>query len=147
MVTPTSDAILETTPSSKFRPTEFDYWNDKQGPGPRLMGARTLTGEEVRNDKDEKLGEIKEIMLDVPTGRVAYAVMSVGGLFGLGDKLFAIPWSAFELDTEDKCFRVDADKELFKNAPGFDKDAWPTMADETWARSIHVYYGAIPYWE
>lgn len=42
---------------------------------------------------------------------------------------------------------METEKEVFKNAPGFDKDAWPTMADETWARSVHVYYGAIPYWE
>lgn len=147
MVTPTGDALLDTSPRETPRAMDFDYWDTKQGPGPRLMGASTLTGEDVRNFKDEKLGDIKEIMIDVPTGRVAYAVLSVGGLLGLGDKLFAIPWSALELDTENKCFRIEAEKELFKNAPGFDKDAWPTMADETWARGVHVYYGAVPYWE
>lgn len=147
MVTLTDDAVLEMTPRVNLRATDFDYWNDKQGPGPRLMGASTLSGDDVRNGSDEKLGEIKEIMIDVPTGRVAYAVMSVGGLFGLGDKLFAIPWSALELDPGNHCFRMDAEPELFKNAPGFDKDSWPSMADETWARSVHTYYGAIPYWE
>jgi sporulation protein YlmC with PRC-barrel domain len=147
MVTPTGDALLDTSPRVAPHAMDFDYWDNKRGPGPRLMGASTLTGEDVRNTKDEKLGDIKEIMIDVPTGRVAYAVLSVGGVLGLGDKLFAIPWSALELDTENKCFRMEAEKELFKNAPGFDKDAWPTMADETWARSVHVYYGAIPYWE
>jgi len=147
MVTPTSDALLDPALRASPRAPDFDYWNDKQGPGPRLMGASTLQGEDVRNLKDEKLGDIKEIMIDVPTGRVAYAVLSVGGMFGLGNKLFAIPWSALELDTGNKCFRMAAEKEVFKNAPGFDKDAWPTMADETWARTVHVYYGAIPYWE
>ena len=38
MVTPTSDALLETTPRVSPRAPDFDYWNDKQGPGPRLMG-------------------------------------------------------------------------------------------------------------
>ena len=84
--------------------------------------------------------------IDVPTGRVAYAVMSVGGLFGIGDKLFAIPWQALTLDTENKCFRMNISSEQLKNAPGFDKDHWPTMADQTWAQQIHDYYGAEPYW-
>jgi len=69
------------------------YWDDKRGPGPRIMAADTLEGDDVRNDADEKLGKLAHIMLDVPTGRVAYGVLSVGGFLGLGDKLFAIPWS------------------------------------------------------
>ena len=116
------------------------------GPGPRLMSADTLQGDEVYNAADEKLGEITDIMIDVPTGRVAYAVMSVGGVLGLGDKLFAVPWSALRLDTERKCFRLDASKEQVENAPGFDKDHWPSMADPAWASEVHGYYGAQPYW-
>ena len=81
-----------------------------------------------------------------PSGRIAYAVLSFGGFLGLGDKLFAIPWSALELDTEDKCFILDTDVERLKEAPGFDKDHWPSMADERWATSIHDYYHVTPYW-
>jgi sporulation protein YlmC with PRC-barrel domain len=116
------------------------------GPGPRLMSADTLQGDDVYNAADEKLGEITDIMIDVPSGRVAYAVMSVGGVLGLGDKLFAVPWSALRLDTERKCFRLDASKERVENAPGFDKDHWPSMADPAWANEVHGYYGAQPYW-
>ena len=116
------------------------------GPGPRIMAADTLQGDDVYNMADEKLGEITDIMIDVPSGRVAYAVMSVGGVLGLGDKLMAIPWSALRLDTERKCFRLDVAKERVENAPGFDKDHWPSMADPTWAADVHGYYGAAPYW-
>jgi sporulation protein YlmC with PRC-barrel domain len=121
-------------------------WTGAGGPGPRIMSADTLQGDDVYNAADEKLGEITDIMIDVPSGRVAYAVMSVGGVLGLGDKLFAVPWSALRLDTERKCFRLDASKERVENAPGFDKDHWPSMADPTWANEVHGYYGAQPYW-
>ena len=60
---------------------------------------------------------------------------------GMGGKLFATPWSALTLDTENKCFVLNVDKERLDNAPGFDKDKWPDMADQTWADEIHSYYG------
>jgi len=121
-----------------------DYWND--GPGPQVMAADTLIGDDVRNGANEKLGTITDIMIDVPTGRVAYAVMSVGGVLGVGAKLFAIPWSAMALDTHSKCFRLNVAKERFDAAPGFDRDHWPTMADQRWAEDVHRFYGAQPYW-
>ena len=133
-------------PDARYR-TGDDYWTrDNQGPGPQVMAADTLTGDEVRNGADEKLGEITDIMLDIPTGRVAYAVMSVGGVLGIGNKLFAIPWSAMQLDTENKCFRLNVAKERFDQAPGFDKDHWPSMADQRWAEDVHAFYEARPYW-
>ncbi len=127
--------------------TGDDYWSEPgKGPGPQVMAADTLTGDDVRNDANEKLGEITDIMLDVPTGRVAYAVMSVGGVLGVGNKLFAIPWSAMQLDTQNKCFRLNVAKERFEEAPGFDKDHWPSMADQRWAEDVHSFYQARPYW-
>ncbi|MDZ4817790.1 MAG: PRC-barrel domain-containing protein [Planctomycetota bacterium] len=115
------------------------------GPGPRLMGANTLEGNDVYNTQDEDLGDIKEIMLDVHSGRVNYAVLSFGGFLGMGDELFAVPWSALTLDTKNKRFVLDVEKSRLEDAPGFDKDKWPNMADETWAKGIHDYYGTKPY--
>lgn len=115
------------------------------GPGPRLMGANTLDGNDVYNKQNEDLGDIKEIMIDVPSGRVAYAVLSFGGFLGMGDKLFAVPWTALQLDTVNKRFVLDISKERLEQAPGFDKDAWPDMADPTWATALHDYYGVKPY--
>lgn len=112
------------------------------GPGPRLMGAETLIGNDVYNSADEDLGDIKEIMLDVATGEVAYAVLSFGSFLGFGEKLFAVPWQSLKLDSINKRFILDIDKSRLENAPGFDKDDWPDMADETWARGIHTYYGS-----
>ncbi len=117
------------------------------GPGPYVMAADTLQGDEVFNRQGENLGEIKSIMIDVPTGQVAYAVLSCGGFLGMGDKLFAIPWKTLTLDADNKCFVVNLDKERLKNAPGFDKDHWPSMVDQRWATEVHSYYQSRPYWE
>jgi len=122
-------------------------YENTSGPGPQLMTASTLEGDKVVNRQGEDLGEIDEIMIDVPRGRIAYAVMSSGGFLGMGDKLFAIPWSALTLDTDNKCFILDVDKQRLENAPGFDKDHWPSMADPQFGSQIHSYYGARPYWE
>jgi sporulation protein YlmC with PRC-barrel domain len=111
------------------------------GPGPRLMGADTLIGDDVMNRAGENLGDIKEIMLDMNTGQVAYAVLAFGGLMGMGEKLFAVPWQAMQLDTVNKCFTLDIPKEQLQNAPGFDKDAWPDMEDIQWQSQVHTFYG------
>ena len=62
----------------------------------------------------------------------------------MGEKLFAVPWAALKLDTVNKRFMLDASKERLKDAPGFDKNDWPDMADASWEKSIHDYYGTTP---
>ena len=117
----------------------------RHGPGPGIMGADTLLGNDVYSHREEDLGDIKEIMIDMRSGRVGYAVLSFGGFLGLGEKLFAVPWSALVLDTENKRFVLKVEKDRLKDAPGFDKDQWPDMADQSWASEIHSYYGTKPY--
>lgn len=117
------------------------------GPGPDVMAARTLTGDKVYNALGEDLGTIEDIMLDVKGGRIAYAVLSFGGVLGMGEKYFAIPWSALTLDADRECFVLDIDRDKLKNAPGFDKSHWPSMADQRWAEEVYRYYDARPYWQ
>lgn len=110
------------------------------GPGPRLMGADTLMGEDVYNSQGEDLGDIKEIMLDMQSGEVAYAVLSFGGVMGMGTKLFAVPWQALQLDTQNKRFILDVSKEKLQRAPGFDKDDWPDMASAEFTDEMSSFY-------
>ncbi|MFZ6774944.1 PRC-barrel domain-containing protein [Undibacterium sp. SXout7W] len=114
--------------------------NDHKGPGSELMGAHTLTGDNVVNPAGEHLGDIKEIMLDMRTGHVAYAVVAFGGLLGIGEKLFAVPWKALTLDTINKCFILNIEKTRFESAPGFDNNHWPDMANQAWSDNVHHYY-------
>lgn len=102
------------------------YRDTDSGPGPRLMGADTLMGEDVYNRMDEDLGDIKEIMLDMQTGQVAYAVLSFGGILGMGNKLFAVPFQALELDTVNKRFILDVSKERLETPPASTRTTGPT---------------------
>ncbi|MCA3862792.1 MAG: PRC-barrel domain-containing protein, partial [Burkholderia sp.] len=87
-----------------------------------------------------------DITLDVRSGRIAYAVVGSGGVRGLGDKLLAVPWNMLVLDVERKCFVLPVATEHVRDAPGFDRDRWPAMADPDWAGALHAYYGTAPYW-
>ena len=126
----------------EMRDTFGMYKGTLNGPGPQLMGANTLVGNDVYNHKEESLGDIKEIMLDISSGKVSYAVLSFGTFLGMGEKLFAVPWDALKLDTQNKRFVLAIEKERLSKAPGFDKHKWPNMADKTWAKDIDTYYAA-----
>lgn len=113
------------------------------GPGPRIMAADSLTGEKVVNQKGDTLGHITHIMLDIVAGTIAYAVLSFGGVLGMGDKLFAVPWKSLALDVDNKWFVLNIDAERLRGAPGFDKKHWPAMADPMWASQVEAYYGPV----
>jgi len=85
-------------------------------------------------------------MIDIESGSVSYAVLSFGGFMGIGNKYFAIPWAMLEIDTEEKCFRLDVTKEALEEAPGFDKDNWPQVVTRDWLSDLYVYYDLPPYW-
>ena len=113
-----------------------------------VVSASKIIGEAVVNRQNEDLGKIHELVIDAKDGRLAYAVLSFGGFMGMGNKLFALPWKAFQFaETENKLV-LNVDKEKLKAAPGFDKDAkWPDFADRTWGTTIYKYYGYDPYWK
>ena len=112
----------------------------KRGPGPELMGANTLVGNDVYNLQGVDIGDIKEIMLDMRTGSVSYAVLSFEPFLSMGEKLFAVPWNALKLDIQRKRFTLDVAKDRLKDAPGFDKNDWPDMADQVWQDELRRYY-------
>jgi sporulation protein YlmC with PRC-barrel domain len=127
-----TEKIRQTDPERKYR---------------KVLAASTLAGDAVKNSAGEDLGKIDEIMIDIPTGRVAYAVLSFGGFLRMGNRLFAVPWDVLTVDEDRKHFILDVDKGHLENAPGFDKDNWPDMADRSFGTKIYGYYGRTPYWE
>jgi sporulation protein YlmC with PRC-barrel domain/hemerythrin-like domain-containing protein len=111
---------------------------------PEVISATTIEGDKIVNEKGEDLGNIKDIMIDLKDGSVAYVVLSFGGFLGLGDKLFGVPWKAIHKDPGAHNFILNVDKEKLENAPGFDKDHWPGTEDLThrdYVTSIYDYYG------
>ncbi len=112
-----------------------------------LSELSQLTGYRVINPAGDDLGQIEDIVIDMESGRIAYAVLSFGGFLGFGDKFFAIPWEVLRPSSTEEAFILHTDRETLANAPGFDKNHWPEMADRQWGAGIYSYYGSRPYWE
>lgn len=102
--------------------------------GSKIIGAT------VRNANDKKIGEIKDLVLDSARGEVAYAVVSFGGVIGVGQKYHAIPWRILQASDDGRYYVLHADKETLTQAPGFDKGNWPDMADSKWSADIDRYW-------
>jgi sporulation protein YlmC with PRC-barrel domain len=120
----------------------------RQAPGAfTVVVKKSILGAKVINTEQEDLGKIEDLVIDARNSRVAYAILSFGGVLGLGDKHFAIPWEALTFDLSQKVAVLDMDKDRLKNAPGFDKDDWPDLANQTWGAEVYDYYGYRPYWQ
>jgi sporulation protein YlmC with PRC-barrel domain len=113
--------------------------------GKRVISPKTLKGFDVVNKEGEDLGNIEDIMIDVTTGKIVYAVLSFGGFLGIGDKLFAIPWGELKF-SKDKLV-LDVEKEKLSKAPGIDKNNWPDSPDKQYISDVYDYYGHPYFWE
>jgi len=100
-------------------------WNANEGPVTYANKASSLIGMDVVNPQNQKLGDVKDLVLELPSGRISYAVLSVGGFLGMGEKYIAVPPSAFSFSPNGKDLVLNADKAKIENAPGFAKNDWP----------------------
>ena len=113
-----------------------------------VVPASKIIGETVVNRQSENVGKIHELVIDAGKNRVVYAVLSFGGFMGMGNKLFAMPWEAFEFSATENKLILNVDKEKLKTAPGFEKgDKWPDFKDTLWGESIYNYYNFVPPWK
>ena len=118
-----------------------------------ILRVSEVIGTTVENTQGDNLGDIHDVVVDPSDSSIAYAVLAAGGFLGLGEKYFAIPWRAFQMVTDDddktevERMILDADKDRMQNAPGFDKDNWPDMANPEWGQTVHTYYGQQDYWQ
>jgi sporulation protein YlmC with PRC-barrel domain len=111
-----------------------------------VLSSTTLVGNDVRNTAGQDIGTIKDLMIDTESGNIIYAVLSFGGFLGIGDKLFAVPYSLLRLDTTNECYVLNIEKEILEDAPGFDNDEWPEHADYDFVNEVYSYYGYDPYY-
>ncbi len=130
----------------------------KKGPGAQDITAKTaggqqtnafmvekIIGSKVINVKGETLGNIDDLVVDIDTGRIVYAVLASGGFLSIGDKLFPVPWSSLAALPSEGIFFLNQSKEQMEKAPAFDKDKLPNMADMQWGESIFKHYGVPEY--
>ena len=109
-----------------------------------IIKASTIIGTRVQSLERKDIGEVRDLAIDEHTGEILYAVLSFGGVFGIGDKYFAIPWEALDLTDDAKYFLLNVEKTDLSNAPGFDKDNWPDFADPENYLQIYEYYELPP---
>jgi len=115
----------------------------------RLTKASEVMGMNVTNPNNDDVGKIKELVLDPRRSRVSYFVMQSGGFLGMGDKSFAIPWTALTIDSKEKKDKLilNVTKERLEKAPEFVAKDWDRMSDPVWLGDVYKYYGVRPYWE
>src|SRR5512133_1587366 len=112
---------------------------------PNVLSSSSICSDHVKNAAGEDLGKIEDLMIDLHSGRIAYAVLSFGGFLGMGNKLFAIPWQALKLELYEHAFILDVNKEILEKAEGFEKGKWPLTCEEL--SRVYTYYGYQPYWK
>jgi sporulation protein YlmC with PRC-barrel domain len=101
-----------------------------------LLSGQKLFGCKVENPRGEGLGRIEDVMISAEGGRIAYAVVSFGGVLSLGNKFFAFPWSALQVDGPKRKVILNLDKKTLAKAHGFDKDHWPDSSDWNWDAGV-----------
>ncbi len=108
----------------------------------KVLTAKSIIGDNVENLKGENLGTIKDLMIDLKTGKIDYVVLQFGGFLGIGDKLFAIPFQALKVDDKKEVFVIDRDKEYLEKAPGFDQEHWPETNSRHYTE-VATYWGGF----
>jgi hypothetical protein len=113
--------------------------------GKSLIESDRVDGTEVYGAEGEHIGEIKRMMIDKVTGKVAYCVMSFGGFLGLGEKEHMLPWQTLTYDADLGGFRTGITEKQLSAAPDVRRsaDAWTDREDE---RKLHDYWKVPPYW-
>lgn len=111
-----------------------------------LIAAKKVDGTTVYNLAGDKLGTVEDVMIDKVSGRAIYAVLSVGGFLGMGEKHSPIPWSKLKYDEVKAGYVVNLDKAQLQNAPAYDD----REVDFTWTpeygRNLDKYYTSPSYW-
>jgi sporulation protein YlmC with PRC-barrel domain len=141
---------------SAFAQDTSSLKSDASNPGDRLpygqrmnrlndvAKANDIIGMAVKNRQGERLGDVKDLAVDLESGRVVQVIVSTGGFLGVGDTLSAVPPGAFQHDRDQKVLYLDADKEKLQNAPKFEMSKWGEYSDSEHVGKVYSYYGEQP---
>lgn len=111
-----------------------------------LIGSDKVEGTAVYGPGEDKIGAIQRVMIDKPSGKVAYAVLSFGGFMGIGDDYYPIPWAKLTYDESIGGYRTDISKAELDAAPRYDAEDDFEWNDRQRAMDVYTYYGIPPYW-
>jgi len=108
-----------------------------------LISSERVTGTDVFNHQDEKLGSVDAMLIDKSSGQVRFVVMSFGGFLGMGEQYHQLPWAGLTYDQTRKGYVVNLTQEALKAAPTYNREQ---LADYDYAQhadAIDHYYGGI----
>ena len=112
-------------------------------PNHAFISSEDVEGTNVFDKKGNRIGEIDHLMIDKVSGRVVYAVLSFGGLLGVGHKHFPLPWARLSYDKKLDGFRTDVNEKELRDAPEFSDDS---LQSREWESRVHNHYNVPPYW-
>lgn len=110
-------------------------------------GKHDIMGKKIVGNQDAVLGTIDDLIIDPDRTKVAYVIVTAGGMLGMGATKYAIPWNALSSTAADQSYRVNMDAEHLKQIRGFTGEQWPDMTDRNWAVTTHRFFNVQPYWE
>jgi hypothetical protein len=112
------------------------------------IAGKTADGQGINAFMVEKIigSKVINLVIDIDTGRIVYAVIESGGFLSIGDKLFPVPWDSLAALPSEGIFFLNQSKEQMAKAPAFDKNKLPDMADMRWGEDTFKHYG-IPGYE
>jgi sporulation protein YlmC with PRC-barrel domain len=111
-----------------------------------VVRATKVLGKSARNDDNERLGKLQDMVIDTREGRIVYGVLAGGGVLGVGDRLTLVPYSALEYQKAQQQFVADATPQQIR-ARAFARNSWPDLTNEQWASQTHEQFGEQPYWQ
>lgn len=110
--------------------------------GRRLISADRVQGTPVYDRAGDKLGHVEDIMLHKISGKVAYAIMSFGGVLGIGEKYHPVPWSMLTYDPDKGGYVAPLTKESLEAAPTLEQSDIDMQDDASWGERVRTHYGA-----
>ena len=111
-----------------------------------IVGADSVMGCTIVDRQGVRIGILRDIMLDFSTGRLAYAVIAMGGRRD-DDNLIVVPWNAIHPDHDTQRLRVNAHADWIGRAPSVQRGYAPDRFVQEWGAFIHNYFGTRPYWD
>ena len=134
----TSNAVNPGNDPSQPIP-DLDYAHE-------LISSRRVEGTNVFDADGKKLGTVHSVMINKRSGQVAYALLSFGGVLGVGSHIYPIPWESLDYAVDLDGYRVEMSREQLQHAPRMSLDDTDRPIDREHAEEVRSYYGAMPWW-
>ena len=94
------------------------------------VGIGNITGTDVRNMKDDRLGSINGLVLDPKTGSITHVIVARGGFLGIGRDYIAVPWQQFRATPGLHALVLNVSQDSIEKAPKVESNIGPSAFDK-----------------